>query len=216
MRLNLFKRCGTTLIVLFLMSNLLSQSQGESARSMGDKLQLFQERSIFSRERLQPVRLDLRVLAALMSARQVPVFTGVLHAENEYLAFLEDPLTGVVSTVRIGQVLPQGSIENITLDDLTIRTSQGAEPRHIQLGQTLRGETRQIVELGPQGAGPAATAPTTAPAVLVIPGAAGGVTVLVVPGGTGAGGVALPTGLVDMSDLIERMKARRRAEIQGK
>jgi hypothetical protein len=186
-------------------SALAARAQAQTARPQVDKLQLFRERSIFSRERLRYSRAgfgsqrDFRV----EPRRPAPVFTGVMEDGLEYVAYLESPDTGAVISARVGQVLPQGKIEAITLDYLLIRSSDAAPASKIQIGQTLTGTFR-----APPGTVDTAATTSTAPSTQI---AADSSTATTEPMATTG-----PAPVVDLSDPIEKMKARRRAELQGK
>lgn len=180
-----------------LLATLAPTALGQAVKTptLNEKLQTFRQHSIFSREALRYTsENDLRARRNTEVPPPAPIFTGVLDEQSEFQAFLEDSRTGRLSLVKIGQTIPQGRIEEITLDYLTLRTSDG-QLRKVTLGRTLTGEVRtsrdnQTFTPNP---GPATTEPA-------------------ISGGDGGGG---PTPIVDLSDPVERMKAKRRAEMQG-
>jgi hypothetical protein len=165
-----------------------------AAAPVPETYRLLEQRSIFSRERPHLARSWAPLAPTTGPGTSgVPLFTGAVYDETECVALLEDPQSHVVSTIRVGQMLPQGRIEAVTLDYLIVRPTADAQPVRIDLGHTLTGEL---------AGAPAATAPAPsdgAPATA-----------------TAAPGARPPPSDAGSADVLERMRQKRLKELQGK
>jgi hypothetical protein len=118
---------------------------------MPASFQVLLHRSIFSREPLRPGSGPTGPAVRLFESTGPsgpPVFIGAVRDETgSCVAFLEDPQTGKTAVVAVGQRLEQGttrlgSVEQVTLDALVLRPTDGGPSRRIEVGQTLTGEAR--------------------------------------------------------------------------
>ena len=172
-----------------------------AAPTAPETYQILQQRSIFSRERARAPRTWTPPPAPKPTSAgpaEVPVFTGAVYDETECVALLEDPQSRAVTTLHVGQIVPQGRIEAITLDYIMVRPTADAEPRRIEIGHTLTGELAQALA---SPIAPASTAPADA-------GATTTATTAATPGSPPLGGGG--------GDLIERMRQRRMQELRGR
>ena len=170
-------------------------SAREAPKTMPDKYQILLQRSLFSRERIRTASVSRPSNITPTPPRHNPssVFTGVVKDENEYTAFLENSRTGKATLVRVGQVLPEGTVVQITLDALFLRLADQSEPRRIDLGRTLSGETAT-------SATSATTPPTSTDTATT---------------STAEATTTPAAGEAAMSS-IERLKLRRKKEMEGK
>lgn len=85
--------------------------------------------------------------------RAQPILIGVLHDDQGYVAYIEDPELGKTSSVRLGETLPldAGTVYDLTLDALIIKGGTETAPvlRRIAVGQTLAGTAPPIVAAAP-------------------------------------------------------------------
>ncbi|GEM_PF-4557184 len=170
-------------------------------KTMPETYQILIDHSIFSREPVRRARSrDERPAGSYQTPRnETPIFTGAIYDQTEYTAFLEDPQSGRVNIVRVGQSLPQGRVESITLDSLQLRTGDNGELRRIEVGHTLTGESRASRSAPP--AAPPSSDTSANAATATQPNSAA-------PAPPAASGAA--------SDIEQRMRERRRRELEGK
>lgn len=71
----------------------------------------------------------------------LPVLVGIAREEGKILAIVEDPATGKTHRLLPGDTLPQngGTIANITLDAISIKSSGDMAQKQIQVGQNISG-----------------------------------------------------------------------------
>ena len=93
----------------------------------------------------------------------IPVLVGTMVEDDGYIVgFMADPTTGFMTSVRIGDVLPNsaGTVTEITLDDMTTMGLDHAAHK-IDIGETILGGSAEF----PSAEAPAATdVATTGPA----------------------------------------------------
>lgn len=117
------------------------------------------------------------------------VFVGVTETDGTASAMFEDTAAGKIISAKLNESIASGKVTSISLDEVTY-TADG-KPTKVLIGQAIDGTdgpaASSRVAITDNGNGPPTTGPIVAPA-----------------GSTGSTDAAL-------SDVIERMRARRRA-----
>jgi hypothetical protein len=167
----------------------------DRAAPMDPSFEVVFRKSIFSRDRSRPDRTastnQTRPAPTPLTPEQSVAFRGVLCPDEEYVAFIENVVTGQISILKVGDEIARGRVAGITLD--TLAYDAGGTVHKIQLGQNLAGEIAASTSGGTS---------TTSPAGAVAS-----------PGGTtGTTGASTPPSDASQAAVIERMKQQRRAQ----
>jgi hypothetical protein len=172
----------------------------QSSRGLPAEYETLATKSIFAKDRSsQRVWRNTTENATLPArTRAQPILIGVLHDDQGYVAYIEDPELGKTIAARLGETLPlnAGTVYDLTLDALIIQSGTEAEPvlRRIAVGQTLAGMAPPIV------------APTSTPV------ATNNSATTTQPGTTSAT-PSTPPVTSGGGDVIEQMRRRRLKEL---
>ncbi|MEI7766428.1 MAG: hypothetical protein WCJ97_03210 [Phycisphaerae bacterium] len=171
----------------------------QNARGLPAEFETLASKSIFAKDRSsrRSGRNNNENTTIPVRTRAQPILIGVLHDDQGYVAYIEDPELGKTSSVRLGEALPldAGTVYDLTLDALIIKGGTETAPvlRRIAVGQTLAGTAPPIVAAAPAVA-TSDTTTTTQP-------------------GTTSATPSTPPVTSGGGDIIEQMRRRRLKEL---
>jgi len=113
----------------------------QSENEFWDKYGVIVDRNIFSRHRGQKVKGqgkgDQGEKIFLPSPQKEHILIGIARWDDKYIAFLENTRNSATKMYRIGDMVNQGRIRNITLDYLEFELK--GVSRKIKIGHNLEG-----------------------------------------------------------------------------
>ena len=164
---------------------------GAASKPSWDRYRILTERNIFSRDRRRHVVLrGPTSQPTTRSAGAAIVLRGIVRQGDDYIAFFEDTGTGQTTKARAGESVGKGRVKRITLDYVAYET--GGREAQVRVGTSLAGTPA-----------PRVTAASSQPVVSGTP-------------TSRAGAPKTPLGGAEALSIIERLRQRRRKELQGK
>jgi hypothetical protein len=172
------------------------------AAELGKDFNVLNDKNIFSKNRVvfhantQP--RDPRA-ARTRTRTYTPVLMGAMLEDDGYVAFIVDPQSKAITTVRPGDALPSnaGTLKEVTLDYIITDPGNGKPLTRVNMGQNILGGTAEFP--GPDDEANAENPNVSGPSTQ--PGAAAG------PSAPGAGPAAPSDASVD--SVVERLRKRR-------
>jgi len=162
-----------------------------TSRPSWDRYRILTERNVFSRDRRRPVVVrGTTSQPTTQPSGPGIVLRGIVRQGDDYIAFFEDTGTGRTTKARVGESVAGGRVQRITLDDVTY--DKGGHEVQVRVGSNLTGAAAPSVT----AVSSRPTGPATAPS-------------LAGPPKTAVGGTR------ELS-ILERLRQRRRRELQGK
>ncbi len=164
-------------------------------KALPDGYAVLNTRSIFMKGRVAPpvvpnVTTTQPVVTPTIRPEHKIVFVGVTESDGSAAAMFEDTAAGKIITTKLNETIASGKVTEITLDSVTY--SADGKPLKVLVGQALDGTEPPPVTaratITDSSTGPPTTGPTAAP----------------------GGGESGPTDPA-IADILERMRARRRA-----
>ncbi|MCL2645872.1 MAG: hypothetical protein FWD61_02575 [Phycisphaerales bacterium] len=123
-------------------SNNYSRDTRSTYSPPGDDLLL--QKSIFSRDRRPARTYDTTASSSSSQPRPptIPVLVGIIHEDDGFVAYLEDPDTGHLWPFAIGDALPSdaGTVRDISIDSMNIAKNADDPPKRIDIGYNLHGD----------------------------------------------------------------------------
>jgi hypothetical protein len=165
---------------------------------------LIVERNIFSRSRgmRRPPPTDRVEIRPAPVVGKSFVLRGITHWDNEFIAFVENTRYAETRMYRLGDVVAEAKIKNITLDQLVLE--KGTETVNIEIGQDLSGgiyvappTLDEIISQPATGMGSAQTEATVAEVNDTEP------------------SEATPAESVDEDEILKRLMEQRSKELQN-
>ena len=130
-----------------------------------------------------------------------PILIGSMLEDDGYVAFIVDPESRNITTVRAGDVLPgtAGTLKEATLDYIVTDPGNGKPPTRVLMGQNILGGVAEYPDPNAEASADTSSGPSTQPSAGGPPGGGN-------PGAAPAGG-APSGGAVD--DIVARLRAKR-------
>ena len=180
--------CGALLMMLAGPAGLRTVvAQAAPGTPLPESYQVLRDKTMFARQHVKPRPLPRDTQPAAPAKPKPPVLVGILRERGGPLAVFEWPSSGNVAGYHLGDTVNDehgGKIVDITLDWAALAGAGDAQPRRINVGQDIQGQTAEMP------AAPAAAASSGE-----------------------AGSASTTSGPAGAQSLLERMRARRQQEL---
>jgi hypothetical protein len=171
------------------------------AAGLGSDYEVLSRKNIFSKNRItvRPDNGGPRIRTSGRNKVYTPVLIGSMLEDDGYVAFIVDPATRDITTVRAGEVLPSnaGTLKEATLDYIITDPGNGKPQTRVLMGQNILGGVAEYPDPNADASADSDTGPATQP-TRIGPSAPGGDT----SPAAGPGGGAV-------SDIAARLRAKR-------
>jgi len=159
------------LILLVALSLVAPAAISARAANLGSDYDILNRKSIFSKDRVPAPRED-RENGVSRRDRQrtqrrsyVPVLVGVMLEDDGYVAFIADPSSNDIITVRPGDALPSsaGVVKDVTLDYIETVATADKPIKRVLVGQNILGGVAEYPDANAgDGSGDAGATATSA------------------------------------------------------
>ncbi|MGN6368723.1 MAG: hypothetical protein ACTHN5_10710 [Phycisphaerae bacterium] len=136
-------------LITLVAAAILAAPLSAGAADLSKDFDVLNNKNIFSKHRIIPHR-DANHTQPVRPPRPpkvyTPVLIGAMLEDDGYVAFIVDPKSREIVSVRAGDVLPNGAgtVKDITLDYITTEHGSGKPVTKVAIGQNILGGTAEF------------------------------------------------------------------------